>query len=129
METHWKSSWTFNEKTTWNFNDIPIGIHWISSWNFDEKEMEIHLESSWNSNRNFNEMQPTNRYWHHNNRTSQQVLTIFILTDIKRERYFCHLFRISIGIVWTLWFYFKIRRIEDLKSLCIFCEFFLVVRD
>ena len=53
-------------------------------------------------NRNLNEIRPTNRYLHHNNRILQECLTVFILTGIKREMYFCHLFRISIGIVWTL---------------------------
>ena len=53
-------------------------------------------------NRNLNEIRPTNRYLHHNNRILQECSTVFILTGIKREMYFCHLFRISIGIVWTL---------------------------
>ena len=42
-------------KTTWNFNDIQMGIHWISSWNFNEIKMEINLQFSWNS-MNFNEI-------------------------------------------------------------------------
>ena len=53
--SHWK--FCLNLKSRWNFNEIPMEIHWNPSWNFNEIPIEkIHWKLRWNSIENFNEI-------------------------------------------------------------------------